>query len=146
MSLGARTRSVRPAALALALAAVAACGGSTKDPNNREIPWKYGPTTAEATPVHMSGTGTKGGAPVAKGWKCRLRDGKHLTVQPYELAATHPLFGKVAMRIALFDKNDQPIETLRSPAITAQDASPSFELTDDVARRLWDVVIWYVAV
>ena len=129
------------------LAAVAACGSRTAaDPKSREIPWTYGPTTGGATSEHVRGTGKEGGAPIAQGWQCRLHDGKRLTVRPYRLAETHPLFGKVVMAIGLFDKTGRQIGKLSSEAVTAQNASLTFELTDAVVAQLWDLVIWYRAV
>ncbi len=131
----------RAAALAFLLAA--ACGsGKETDPNNREIPWTYGPTTGGATAVHTQGAG-KDGPPIAVGWKFRLLDGKRLAVVPYELAKAHALFGKVVMNIGLFDQTGKQIGTVRSDVIAAQAASFTFELEPDVASRLWDVVIWF---
>lgn len=135
-----------PAAAALLLAALAACGGETVDPGNREIPWTYGPTTGGATAEHARGTGSGGGAAIARGWQCRLQDGKQLTVQPYQLAPSHPLFGKVLLVIGLFDKTGKQLSTVLSPTVTAQNATFTFELTDAVANELWDLVIWYRAV
>jgi hypothetical protein len=145
MSIGALLCPSRPAALASLLAMTAACGSRiATDPKNREIPWTYGPTTGGATPEHVQGTGTKGGTPIAKGWKCRLHEGKRLTVAPYQLAPAHPLFGKVVMSLGLFDKMGKQLETVRSGVVAAQTASFTFELTEEVATRLWDLVIWYV--
>jgi len=134
----------RSTAFAFLLAASTACGSSTAvDPDNREIPWTYGPTTGTASSEHLRGTGSRGGAAIAKGWKCRLQDGKRLTVTPYELAPSHPLFGKVAMGVSLFDKAGKEIGAFVSPAISAQAATFTFDLTDAVATQLWDLVIWY---
>jgi hypothetical protein len=144
MSMRAHVRPTLPATVVLLSAAVAACGSRVaSDPRNREISWTYGPTTGGATAEHVQGTGTKGGSPIAKGWQCRLQDGKRLTVHPYELAPSHPLFGKVVMVFGLFDKTGKPLETVCSDAVTAQNATFTFELTEDVATRLWDLVIWY---
>jgi hypothetical protein len=146
MTLRVSRRPMRTAAVAALLAAVAACGSrASADPKNREIPWRYGPTTGGATAEHVQGTGTKGGAPMAKGWQCRLHDGKRLTVQPYQPASAHPLFGKVSLSLSLFDKAEQQIGALRSDPVTAQPATFTFELPEDVAAKLWDLVIWYVA-
>ncbi len=150
MSIGGPARSIRPSAIrrsavALLVAAAAACGSRiTADPDNREVPWTYGPTTGGATAEHVQGTGSGGGAPIARGWKCRLHAGKRLTVQPYQLAPTHPLFGKVVMSFGLFDKTGKQIGTVRSEPVTAQHAAFSFDLADAEATQLWDVVIWYV--
>ena len=126
------------------LLAVAACGSSsTFDPNNREVPWTYGPLTGGATEVHLSGAGKKG-EPVAKGWQCRLVQQKRLTVAPYQLAAAHPLFGKAMLSIGLFDRAGNRIETLRTTPLAAGGGAFSFELAEATAKALNDVVIWYV--
>jgi len=130
--------------MAFLLVALAACGGGTApDPNSRDIPWTYGPTKGGATAEHARGTGSDGGTAIAKGWQCRLQDGKHLTVQPYQLATSHALFGKVAMTVGLFDKTGKQLATLVSPVITAENATFTLELGDEVASQLWDVVFWY---
>ncbi len=141
-------RPIRLAALApLLAAALVSCSRETAaDPNSRKIEWTYGPTSGTATPEHVAGTGTKGGAAIAKGWTCRLVDGKRLTVSPYQLSSSHPLFGKVALSIGLFDKDSKDIGTVRSGTLTATNASFSFDLADDLAKRLFDVVIWYQAI
>ncbi|MBX3464955.1 MAG: hypothetical protein KF830_17440 [Planctomycetes bacterium] len=133
-----------PTVLASALLLHAACGGhAADDARGREIGWTYGPTTGGASALHVQGTGTKRGEPVAQGWQLRLRDTR-LMVVPYRLAASHALFGKVALSIGLFDVEGKPIGTVRSPAVTAGQADFAFELEAAVAARLWDVVIWYV--
>jgi hypothetical protein len=135
---------VGPAPLALLLAAATACGsGTATDRHDREIPWTYGPTTSVATAEHARGTGSEGGAAIAKGWQCRLQDGRHLTVRPFQLASAHPLFGKVTMSVGLFDKTGQQLATLRSPVLTAENATFAFELDEAVADQLWDLVFWY---
>lgn len=129
------------------LSAAGACGSRTAtDPGNREVAWTYGPTTGGATAEHVQGTGGKGGAAIARGWQCRLQDGKRLTIVPYQLASSHPLFGKVRMSVGLFDKTGKQIASIDSGVITAQNAAFTFELSDDVARQLWDLVIWYCTV
>ena len=144
MSSRARSGSFRFASSALLLFA-AACGSRVAaDPNQREIAWTYGPTNGGATAEHVQGTGRKGGPAIAKGWQCRLLDGKRLSIQPYQLAASHPLFGKVMMSIDLFDKTGKKIGSVRSAMLTAGNASSTFEIAPDVAARLWDVVIYYV--
>ncbi len=145
-----RTRSrplLRPT-LALLLAALAACGNKAAvDPKNREVPWTYGPTTGGATVEHVQGAGKKEGTPaVARGWNCRLQDGKRLTVRPYELTSTHPLFGKVALSVGLFDKTGKQLAMLRSEPITAQNATFTFDVEEAVAKELLDAVLWYVKV
>lgn len=136
---------LRYAGLAFLLSAVPACGSETPyDSKNREIAWTYGPTTGGATRVHLTATGTKGPGAIAKGWKCRLVDGKRVTVNPFELAQSHELFGKVAINLGLFDKNGKQIETIRTEAITAQNATFSLEITEAVSKQLCDAVIWFV--
>lgn len=144
MSTRARPGSFRFVPPALLLFA-AACGSkAAADPNQREIAWSYAPTTGGATAEHVQGTGRKGGPAIAKGWQCRLQDGKRLTIQPYQLAASHPLFGKVMMSISLFDKKGKEIGSVRSATLTAGHASSTFEIAPEVAAQLWDVAIYYV--
>jgi hypothetical protein len=132
--------------LALVLA-MAACGGKPPaDPNNREVPWTYGPRTDVATAEHLAGSGHKGATPMAKGWQCRLQDGKQLVVRPYELSSSHPLFGKVALNVGLFDKNGKQLEMLRSGTLTQQNATATFDLAEATAKQLYDLVLWYVKV
>ncbi len=147
MCMCAHLRPIRHTALACLMAAAAACGSkSAADAKSREIARTYGPTTGGATSEHVQGTGKQGGAPIAQGWQCRLHDGRRLTVRPYRLAQTHALFGKVAMSFGLFDRTGKQLETVRSGAVTAQNATFTFELTDAVATQVWDLVIWYCAV
>lgn len=130
----------------LLVVALAACGSdAAADPNHRKIEWTYGPTSGTASQEHVAGTG-KAGPPIAKGWTIHLVDGKRLTVDPYQLSSAHPLFGKVVLSIGLFDKDSKDIGTVRSGTLTATKASFSFDLADDVAKRLFDVVIWYQAI
>lgn len=132
------------AALASAMLLHVACGGHAADAaRGREIGWTYGPTTGGATALHVQGTGTKRGEPVAQGWQLRLRDTR-LTVMPYRLAASHTLFGKAALSIGLYDADGKQIGMVRSPVLAAGQADFAFELEAAVAARLWDVVIWYV--
>jgi hypothetical protein len=49
------------------------------------------------------------------------------------------------LSINLFDAQSQPIETLSSGPVTAQNATFPFELSDATAKRLHDVVLYYVA-
>lgn len=130
--------------VALLLASVAACGNPVAaDPNNREVAWTYGPMTGGASAEHAKGAGEKG-SPIATGWRLRLHDGKRLTVKPYQLAETHPLFGRVAMSVGLYDQDGKEIAMLRSDVLTAQNASFAFDLEEGVAARLWDAVLWFV--
>ncbi len=131
-------------AAALLLSAVAACGGGpAADPGNREVPWTYGPMTGTSTMEHARGTGSEGGAAIAKGWQCRLQDGKRLIVQPYQLASSHALFGKVTLSVGLFDQAGKQLAMLVSPVITAGNATFTFDLDAAVASQLWDLVFWY---
>lgn len=128
---------------ALVCAALCCCGAEpARDASGREIPWTYGPTKGGATQEHLIGTGTSGDQAIAKGWKCRL-DGGRLTVKPYVLAQTHPLFGKVVVVVGLFDKSGKQLATLRSDTIDAQNATFSFDIDEAVAAKLWDVVFWF---
>lgn len=132
--------------LAAMLAGFAACSKSAPaDPKNREIPWSYGPTTEASSAEHLTGTGKKGGAAIAKGWKCWLQDGKRLLVQPYQLAESHPLFGKVALNVGLFDKTGRQLGEQTSPKLVAGNATFTLELDEATATQLYDVVFWYVA-
>ena len=98
-------RPARYAALTLLLSTIPSCDDApAADDNKREIDWRYGPTTGAARSEHLQGTGTKGGKPIAEGWKCHLVDGKKLTVTPYHLAKSNPLFGDTLMILGLFDR------------------------------------------
>jgi hypothetical protein len=132
------------AALALLMAALPSCGPEKKyDWKNREIPWTYGPTNDTATQVHLTGTGKKGPGAISKGWQCHLVDGKNLVVKPFELAASHALFGKVMLSVGLFDKDGKQLGAFTSGTVTAENATFTFELTEAVAKPLLDVVIWF---
>lgn len=147
MSSGPDRRALRVTMLVAAGAAAAGCGRKAADPNDREVPWTYGPTTGGASAEHVGGTGAgKGGRALSKGWQCRLLDQKRLVVRPYQLAGDHPLFGKVALNIGLFDKSGAQIGMVRSGPVTKDAAEFPFELEDEVVRRLWDAVIWFVPV
>lgn len=139
--------SRRSFALALAsLLAIAACGkGGAPDPKNREIPWSYGPTTADATSEHLLATGTKGGAKLSVGWKCRLQDGKALLVTPYQLSASHPMFDKVVLSIGLYDKADQLLTRVQSEPITAATKGFTFPVDEAMALKLATLTFYYVA-
>lgn len=144
MSASSSVRSFRPIVFAAVAVAVAACGGKiAADPNNREIPWTYGPRTSTSTAEHLQGTGHEGGAAIAKGWQCRLQGGKQLVIRPYQQASDHAMFGKVALAVSLFDTKGKEIGSFVSSAITPQNASFTFELSADVAKQLWDLVLWY---
>lgn len=123
-----------------------ACGSKpVVDPNNREIPWSYGPRTSDATAEHLAGTGTKGATAVAVGWHCRLIDQRQLVVRPYQLAAKHALFDQVALSVGLFDRNGQPIGQFLSAPLQATTTALPFDLTPEQAAKLYDLVLYYVA-
>jgi hypothetical protein len=133
-----------PRTAASVLLVLAACSGkAAADPNQREVSWAYGPTKGGATAEHVQGIGGKNGPAISKGWQCRLQDGKRLLVRPYQLAAEHPLFGKVALVIGLYDKTGKELAMLTSAPLTAANASFTFELDAAVAGPLWDLVLWY---
>lgn len=125
------------------LGLAAACGGKPAAVDGREIAWTYGPTAGGATKEHLHGTGTKGGAPLAQGWQCRLQPGGRLVVRPYQPATVHPLYGKVGLRIGLFDQGGKQLAAVRTGVLTAAATSHEFELDAAVAAQLWDVVLWY---
>lgn len=137
---------LRAGALTAACAAIAACGGEPApayDWRNRELAWKYGPTTGTAPLEHLLGTGTKRGAPMAEGWRCELKDGETLTVRPYKLAERHEMFGKAGLVVGLFDRDSQQITTLRGGPITEDNATFTFELTAAIAEQVYDLILWY---
>jgi len=138
-----RPTSLATLAMASLLLTLPSCEEAKKyDWKNREISWTYGPTRGAATSVHLNGTGTKG-SPIAAGWKVLLSDGKTLTVKPYKLAKSHALFGKCKMIISLFNKGSEQIHTMQTEAITADNATFTFELTEEQAKPAWDSVIWF---
>jgi hypothetical protein len=139
------TTPCRRLAAIVLCAFAAACGNrAAADPNDREVPWTYGPMQGGATAEHLAGAGKKDGPALAKGWQCRLQENKRLVIRPYQLAATHPLFDKAALSIGLFDKTGAQLGMLRTGKLTAGNASATFELDAATAQRLWDVVLWYV--
>lgn len=134
------------AVAATVLTVVAACGkGAPPDPKNRDIPWTPGPTTADATNEHLVATGTKGGAKISAGWKCRLQDGKALLVQPFKLAESHPMFDKVVLSIGLYDKADQLLTRVQSEPITAATKGFTFPIDEATAAKLASLTFFYVA-
>lgn len=129
------------------LLALPSCEEAKKvDWKNREIAWKYGPTTGAASSIHLTGTGKKGKGPIAKGWKMHLKDGKELTIKPYKLSDEHALFGKSKLIIGLFNKAGDEIHKVRSEAITKDTASFSFDLTKAQAKPIWDAIIWFAKI
>lgn len=145
MQTGPRSRGSLPLALA-SLLAIAACGKSmAPDPKNREIPWSYGPTTADATSEHLLATGTKGGAKLSVGWKCRLQEGKELLVTPYQLSASHPMFDKVVLSIGLYDKADKLMTRVQSEPLTPATKGFTFPVDEATALKLATLTFYYVA-
>ncbi|HEX5051680.1 MAG TPA: hypothetical protein VFZ65_07915 [Planctomycetota bacterium] len=136
----------RTVALTLLLAAPAACGGSDGDAatswRDRELAWRYGPTSGIATATHCAGAGARG-KPIAAGWHVRVEGGKTLAVSPHELAASHALFGKVKLAVELYGRDSKLIETLVTPTITAGNASFTLDLSEATAQRTWDAVLWF---
>ena len=131
-------------ALGLLLAAVPSCGSPKKfDWKNCEVHWKYGPTKGAARSEHLIGTGTRGDDPITGGWNCLLSDGKTLTVKPYQLNTSHKLLGKTALVISMFDKSGGKLHTVRSETLTQDTKVLTFELTEDITKKLWDLIIWY---
>lgn len=123
---------------------LAGCGGGAPaDPNLRQVPWKYGPTNSLSSREHMRGTGTEGGEALAKGWRLRLEDQRQLTVQPFELAAAHPLFDKVVLAIHLFDQAEQEIHHVVTTPLTPTNASFTFDLEPALAAKVRDAIVWY---
>lgn len=146
MRLRARRRSFLLTATLL-LATAGACGNRlAPDPNNREVAWSYGPTNGGASPEHVQGTGANGGTAIARGWQCRLQDGKRLVITPYELATKHPLFGKVTLAVGLYDATGAPIELRQAGTVTATTTSFTLDLSDATVARLSDLVFCYVAI
>ncbi|MFK7742766.1 MAG: hypothetical protein AB8H80_20815 [Planctomycetota bacterium] len=133
------------AGITLALLTATSCGGKTKpvDRSNRDLAWKYGPTNGSATSTHLRGSGTQGGSAMAEGWRCKLREGKRVTVTPYKLEKKHPLLGKAKLAVGLFEPSGEMLELLFSDPITADSSSFDFELKAETSKKLNDIVIWY---
>ncbi|MGK0204863.1 MAG: hypothetical protein ACI89X_003327 [Planctomycetota bacterium] len=132
------------AALTLLLATVPSCGSPKKfDWKNRDIHWTYGPKHGGATFEHLTATGTQGPGKIAEGWKCYLTDGKTLTVKSYKLAKSHSLIGKTKLVISMFNKSEIKLHTIFTDTLTADNSTFTFELDEEFAKPLWDLVIWY---
>lgn len=145
MQTGLRSRRSLAVAANLLLV-VAACGkGGAPDPKNREVPWSYGPTTADATQEHLLATGTKGGAKLTKGWQCRLQDGKTLSIQPYQLSTSHPMFDKVVLSVSLYDKADKLLQQMSTEPLTAATKGFTFPVDEAMAAKLATLTFFYVA-
>lgn len=139
-------RSCRSLAALAVLLSPVACSKQdqpTYDWRNRELAWKYGPTTGTATPEHLAGTGTRGPGAMAEGWKCVIQDGNKLTVRPYKLAEDHAMFGRSGLVIGLFDKQSKRMSILRTEAITADNATFSFDLDEATCEQVYDLILWY---
>lgn len=135
---------VRAALAALLAAALAGCERTAVDPNNREIPWAYGPLTPTSSAEHLGGAGKKG-APIAKGWQCRLQEQKRLVIRPYELSAEHPLFGKVALAVRLY-RQDTLLHDAKTDVIRADNATFTIEVDPAVGAKLDNLIFFYVKV
>ncbi|MFN3240157.1 MAG: hypothetical protein ACE37K_01450 [Planctomycetota bacterium] len=135
------------AGLLLTALLFAGCGGEDKptyDWRNRELAWRYGPTTGTATPEHLAGTGKLGQGAMAEGWKCELRGGTELTVRPFRLADEHRMFGKAGLVLALFDKSEQRITVLRTDQpVTKENATFTFTLDEATGKKVYDLILWY---
>lgn len=134
-------------AAALLLVALPSCGGSGAGSGgdtwrDRELAWRYGPTSGTAAPTHRAGAGTTG-APLAEGWRVHIVGGSKLTAAAYRLAKEHPLFGKAALAVALYDRDGKSIEMLVSPPITAANARFEFAIDEAVAKRTHDAILWF---
>ena len=64
-------------------------------------------------------------------------------MSPYRLAASHARFGKIKMAVGLFDRNGEPVETVVSEPITADNATFTFDLPEATVRSSYDAVIWF---
>ncbi|MFT4841752.1 MAG: hypothetical protein ACI8UD_002461 [Planctomycetota bacterium] len=132
------------AALTLLLATVPSCGSPKEyDWRNRELAWKYGPTNGAARSEHLSATGTKGPGKITEGWKCNLTNGTTLTVRSYNLARSHRLLGKTKLIIGMFEKSGARLKTVTTDTLTSDNSSFTFELTEDITKPIWDLVIWF---
>ncbi len=131
-------------ALTLLLATVSSCGSPKKyDWKNRDVAWKYGPTNGAARFEHLTATGTQGKGKITEGWHCNLTDGKTLTVKPYNLAKSHSLFGKTKLIIGMFDKSGARLHTVTTDPLTTDNATFTFELSEEITKPIWDLVIWF---
>jgi hypothetical protein len=129
--------------LAVAFAAVlASCDRTAADPNNREVPWAYGPLVDTASAEHLGGAGKKG-APISKGWQCRLQDQKQLVIRPFQLSAEHPLFGKVALVVRLYD-NDTLLGEQRTDVLRPDNATFTLAVDPAVGPKLNNLIFFYV--
>lgn len=131
--------------LASALALVGCAEEAPYDWRNRELAWKYGPTSGTASQTHMLGTGTKGKGAIAQSWHLHLKDAHTLSLKPYQLASQHELFGRAKVAVQLFDKQSQSIETYVTEPVTAETEVFDFEIDEAVAKRAYDAILWYRA-
>ena len=131
-------------ALTLLLATIPSCSKPTQyDWKNRNVAWKYGPTNGAARSEHLTATGTKGKSKITDGWQCNLTDGKTLTVKPYNLAKSHSLFGKTKLIISMFDKSGARLHTVTTDPLTTDNSKFTFELDEEIATPMWDLIIWF---
>lgn len=137
----------RCAALTLLLVAATSCGEAKKyDWKNRDVAWKFGPLQGGATFEHRQGAGKNGGKALAEGWKLGLVEGNRLTVKAYKLNKSHSLLGKVLVRVGLYDKQSKNLVIVDSETVTVDNASFSFDVSEDVAKKTWDAIVWFAKV
>lgn len=131
------------AAMAFALCVLPACSEEKPyDWRNRDVDWSYAPQKPTARREHLEASG-KNGDPIAQGWKFHLADATRLTVRPFRLAESHDWFDKVIMTITVHDRTGAKLAMLDSDKITAGNWSHEFEIDEDVAKKMLDVVIWF---
>lgn len=128
----------------LLAAALCGCDRTAVDPNNREVPWAYGPLTSTSSVEHLGGAGKKGPA-IAKGWQCRLQEQKRLVIQPFQLSAEHPLFGKVALAVRLYN-NDTLLHEAKTDVIRPDNATFTLDVDPAVGAKLNNLIFFYVKV
>jgi hypothetical protein len=127
---------------ALFAAALCGCDRTAADPNDREVPWAYGPLTSTSSLEHLGGAGKKGD-PIAKGWQCRLQEQKRLVIRPFQLSAAHPLFGKVTLAVRLYN-NDTLLHETKTDVIRADNATFTLDVDPAVGAKLNNLIFFYV--
>lgn len=130
------------AVLGLVFAGLAACDRTASDPNDREVPWAYGPLVDTASAEHLGGAGKKG-APISKGWQCRLQQQSKLVIRPFQLSAEHALFGKVALVVRLYD-NDTLLGEQRTGVLQPGNATFTLDVDPAVGPKLNNLIFFYV--
>ncbi|MBM3974878.1 MAG: hypothetical protein FJ301_12345 [Planctomycetes bacterium] len=130
------------AVLALLVAGLAGCDRTTADPNDREVPWAYGPLVDTASAEHLGGAGKKG-APISKGWQCRLQQQSKLVIRPFQLSSEHPLFGKVALAVRLY-ANDTLLDEQRTGVLQSGNATFTLDVDPAVGPKVNNLIFFYV--